>query len=146
MKSATSVCLAMSSLLLLTGCQEAVKDAPQLSAARGVVTLAGQPLAGVNVTFYPDTTRDNKGPSATATTNSSGEFVLVCGMKEGAVAGFHKVTVECARLGSRISASGTPEPPAPCLVAPKFGSLATTTITAEVTPFESVIEIEVPEK
>jgi hypothetical protein len=145
MKSMSVLWTALFTVCFLeTGCQEAVKDAPELSRVKGVVKSGDQPVSGAMVTFYPDTSRGNKGPSASATTNNAGEFVLICGMKEGAVTGFHKVTVECLRISSSINTSGPVEPMQPCVIAPKFSALTTTTLTAEVPPFDSVIELDIP--
>ncbi len=47
-------------------------DQPELGRVRGTVTLDEKPLAGVNVTFFPD-----KGRAAAATTDSAGKYDLI---------------------------------------------------------------------
>lgn len=59
------------SLLLVTGCSRP-KDMPDLGRVSGRVTIDGQPLAGVIISFMPD-----KGRAAAATTDSEGRYDLV---------------------------------------------------------------------
>ncbi len=63
----------------------------------GTVTLDGQPLSSVMVSFMPN----GGGPAASALTDASGKYSLVTAGKKGAVLGKHtvKVTTVVAAVG-----------------------------------------------
>jgi hypothetical protein len=89
-------------LLVLTfsGCsgKSAVKTA-------GIVTLDGQPLEGVEVTFHPE---DEKGKVATGETGSDGRFRLSTRNPfDGALPGKYKITVA---LSSKVGDGGEGAP------------------------------------
>lgn len=141
-----AIAVVLGLLMIVAGCQSPPKDAPQLAVVKGTVQHAGKAVAGAIVTFYPDGTRSTKGPSASGQTNAEGEFVLTSSAnQQGAVVGFHKVTIVCEQMGSRPQ-SAAPAVGAPCRIPIKYGSLATTTLTAEVLPNGVTLTIEVPEK
>ena len=72
-------------LVLLAGCGGS--DGPALYPVTGRLSKGGQPLAGVNVNFTPES-----GPASAGRTNEEGKFVLNAQSgKAGAVAGKHKV-------------------------------------------------------
>ncbi len=70
---------------LLLGCQKG----PKTGTVEGVVTLDGQPLADVMVTFTPV----EGGMASTGMTDNSGKYTLVYPGGKGAVLGKHKVSV-----------------------------------------------------
>ncbi|GAB4136480.1 carboxypeptidase-like regulatory domain-containing protein [Thermopirellula anaerolimosa] len=70
---------------LLLGCQKG----PKTGTVEGVVTMDGQPLANVLVTFTPV----EGGMASTGTTDDSGKYSLVYPGGKGAVVGKHKVSV-----------------------------------------------------
>ncbi len=68
-------------------------DGPQLAPVSGTVTMGGQPLADVVVTFYPK----GEGNSSSGTTNNSGEYTLKYTVdKDGAIIGEHEVRIVTA--------------------------------------------------
>jgi len=77
-------CLTLA-LVLAAGCGGS--DGPALYPVTGRLTKGGQPLAGVNVNFAPES-----GPASAGRTNEDGKFVLNSQSgRAGAVAGKHKV-------------------------------------------------------
>ena len=60
----------------------------------GTVTLDGTPLKSGAVNFYPDSSKGNKdGQIYVGAINEQGQYSLAGGGKEGAPAGWYKVTV-----------------------------------------------------
>jgi hypothetical protein len=77
--------------LTLAGC-----GGPQYEYAEveGTVTLAGKPLSGVEVTFYPDNEGPKQLPFANGKTNSLGKYTLTLpDGKAGALVGKSRVVV-----------------------------------------------------
>jgi hypothetical protein len=62
---------------------------PELGTVTGTVTMDGEPLDGVLVTFVPV----EGGRAATATTDASGKYELIYASEKGAVVGQHRVSV-----------------------------------------------------
>jgi hypothetical protein len=80
---------ALLSVTLVAGCSEA-KFAP----VSGTVTLDGDPLANVAVSFQPIGDEVNPGPGSSARTNDEGHYTLrVIGGGEGALIGKHRVEI-----------------------------------------------------
>jgi hypothetical protein len=76
-------------LVIVSGC-----GGSKYSPVSGTVTLDGQPLANVVVSFQPISAELNSGPGSTGRTNDKGEYTLeVVGGGNGAVDGWHKVTI-----------------------------------------------------
>ncbi|MCS7238567.1 MAG: carboxypeptidase-like regulatory domain-containing protein [Thermoguttaceae bacterium] len=73
-------------MLVFAGCGS---GGVQLGQVRGRVTMDGQPLPNVIVTFTPV----GGGMASTGTTNAEGYYELVCPQGKGAVVGQHKVSV-----------------------------------------------------
>ena len=81
------------SISTLVGCGDSGSNAP----VSGVVTLDGNPLSGIRVTFYPEPATGNSapGPYSTAVTDSEGKFSLVDRYDSpGAMVWKHKVEFE----------------------------------------------------
>lgn len=57
-------------IVCITGCSGST-DQPDVADVRGVVTLDGQPVAGVNILFQPES-----GRAAVGLTNDKGEYEL----------------------------------------------------------------------
>lgn len=77
----------------LVGCKDGGSNAPVV----GMVTLDGEPLAGLRVTFFPEPATGNvaPGPYSTAVTDGEGKFTLVDRYgKNGAMVWKHKVEFE----------------------------------------------------
>jgi hypothetical protein len=75
--------------LLLVGCGG---DGP-LSPVHGKVFFKGQPLSRGTIVFTPDPTRGGAGPQATAEIQPDGTFTLHTASVEGAIPGWHRVTI-----------------------------------------------------
>lgn len=81
------------SISTLVGCGDSGSNAP----VSGVVTLDGNPLSGIRVTFFPEAATGNAapGPYSTAVTDSEGKFSLVDRYDNpGAMVWKHKVEFE----------------------------------------------------
>ena len=81
------------SISTLVGCGGSSSNAP----VSGVVTLDGDPLSGIRVTFYPEPATGNSapGPYSTAVTDSEGKFSLVDRYDNpGAMVWLHRVEFE----------------------------------------------------
>jgi hypothetical protein len=78
----------------------------------GKVTMNDQPLAGVNVTFYPDTEGNEPAPFARGQTDGAGNYTLATGEGQtGVLAGKYRVVVSWPP-GDR-AAKGPPRPDIP---------------------------------
>lgn len=91
MKRSVSILRLVSLSLCLCGCGG--PKGPDLTPVTGSVTYKGRPLAGVNVTFLPES-----GPGAFATTDADGKFSLKTNGKEGAVNGKHQISIASAAI------------------------------------------------
>ena len=90
LKSFEVVCLTIISLSIATGCGDSGgSDQPDLGTVTGVVTMDGQPLANVTVSFTPE-----NGRPSFASTDDAGNYELgyLEGAK-GAVIGKHSVRI-----------------------------------------------------
>ena len=118
-----------------------------LAPVKGKVTMNGQPVRAATVSFIPDSSQGTEGPMSAGVLDDQGQFVLKTGSGEnGAIIGFHKVTVACPLDPSQGSSpSGQAVPQAgttPCDVPAKYESYATTDLTAEVTKGSNEINFE----
>src|SRR5262249_55882979 len=99
-------------LLLLGGCSS---PQPEFGEVQGQVTLNGKPLAGLIVTFYPDTERDGV-PYAQGTTDATGTYTLTARTGQaGAVVGKHRVVVNWPRQERPAPGEKPPPPPGPAI-------------------------------
>lgn len=78
-----AVCLLV--MLVCIGCD----SGPPLGSVSGKVTMDGQPMENVLVTFVPE----QGGRAATGKTDASGQYELIYLTHKGALVGKHKVTV-----------------------------------------------------
>lgn len=115
-KQAWPIALA-SGLALALAC--ASRDGIELAPVEGVVTLDGQPLANVGVTFLPE----GKGPLASGNTNAAGEFrVSTLRPQDGAPVGRHRVVLGAAEEGAAVA------------IPPVYSRPDTTPFSVEVQP------------
>lgn len=108
-----------------------------LAPVKGKVLLDGQPLAGVSVSFIPDTAKGTTGPQSGGTTNDQGEFTLSApDGGEGAVVGFHLILVSPPFREDQGSSTEGPnkvdEATSTVEVPEKYQNFATTDLTEEV--------------
>jgi hypothetical protein len=109
-------------------------------AVEGVVTLDGQPLPNVIVTFVPNSRGGAQPPSSTARTDDQGRFQLQCKRsgdteEPGAVVGTHSVLV--TQMTDRKSRSEDPDAKANVSLTKKvpahYGVPGKTPLTVDVT-------------
>jgi hypothetical protein len=98
-------------LVFILGCSDS-KYAP----VSGTVTMDGEPLADVLVTFQPAGDTMNPGPGSSGRTNDKGEYTLkVIGEnQQGAVIGMHTVQIQHMGAGKASAKVNIP---------PKYNSL-----------------------
>jgi len=90
-------------VLLIVGCESGPKG--KVTPVAGRVTLDGKPLAGITVSYMPETS-PGQIPGSFGMTNADGNYVLkTADGRDGAVVGKHDVTVRGERADDR---SGTP--------------------------------------
>jgi hypothetical protein len=77
-------------VVFTAGCQEGERELVPVS---GTVHYQGQPLKGGTIVFVPDLERGGSGPTASAVIEPDGTYKLHTGEREGAVMGWHRVTV-----------------------------------------------------
>ncbi len=88
MKNAFWAVFAVSLLVVIAGCGPQ-SDLPELGTVSGVVTMDGEPLAGVSVKFVPA-----NGRTSSATTDGSGRYELTYTREvKGAEVGEHTVYI-----------------------------------------------------
>lgn len=111
------------SMLCVSGCQKG----PKTGTVEGVVTMDGQPLANVLVTFTPV----EGGMASTGTTDEQGKYTLVYPGGKGALVGKHKVSVRTlpkAQAATEISSDD------PSYEAAYSGAVQSSSTTAFVEP------------
>lgn len=86
-------CVAALALLYAAGCGQ---DGPKLTPVRGTVYYKGVPLKGGMVVFAPDPERGGQGPMALAEIRPDGTYNLRTDGDQGAVPGWHRITVSPA--------------------------------------------------
>jgi len=108
----------------LPGCRDS--NQRQTAAVHGKVTFRGQPLAGANIFFVAE-----KGPRASADTDSQGEFRLMTYRAgDGAVPGDYKVGIS-----KYVADPATAKDPVPSMkneIPEKYGNPTTSGLTAKV--------------
>ena len=77
-------------LLLTTGCGG---DSDKPAAVQGRVYYLGKPLEGGTIVFTPDPARGGSGPLAVSVIQADGRYRLQSDEKDGAIPGWHRVTV-----------------------------------------------------
>lgn len=77
-------------LLLALGCS---RDPGPRQQVRGRVYFQGTPIPGGTIVFAPDPDRTGRGPLARAAILFDGSYDLATGPDQGAIAGWHRVTV-----------------------------------------------------
>jgi len=93
-------------LPLVAGCG----TKPQaLAAVRGQVFFHGQPLAGGTIVFTPDPERGGRGPLACGEIGPDGRYELHTDGTDGAIVGWHRVTV-AAHPPAAAAGAETPPP------------------------------------
>jgi len=135
---AVVTCLAAAAILAAAGCGSRrdrwVENRPPTYAARGVVTLAGTPVAGATVVFSSADFR----LSACGFTDSRGRFTLrTFEPGDGAVAGRHGVRIEkykedFTRLDDPAVAYGAKTPQGIPLLPERYAAAETSGFTADV--------------
>lgn len=97
----TAKAAALSALLVLSAGCGGSSDAPETAPVSGIVTVKGQPKAGLNVTFQPEA----GGRSATGITDDEGNFTLTTyNTGDGAAIGTHHVAVSAGSAGGEDAA------------------------------------------
>lgn len=124
--------VAVAAVLASGGCG---KRGPALIPVTGTVTLDGQPLEGVNVTFMPVAGAEGEG--GIAVTDASGKYELkqFRGTGKGTAAGEYRVTISKVVMadGSPIPADkSAAEVQTKDLLPAKYSDLGATTLTATV--------------
>jgi hypothetical protein len=117
-------------VLASTGCGQAGTGRAPTAPVAGVMTLGGQPLADVTITFTPAA-----GRPATGRTDATGRFTLsTFAAGDGAVPGEHRVTLSVPAVD--VPMPGTPEAagyiPAKRAFPERYGGLDTTDLRVEI--------------
>jgi hypothetical protein len=87
--------------LLPLGCGQ---SGSPLAPVQGRVFYRGQPLLGGTVVFTPDAERGGRGPQAWAEIDAQGNYTLRTEGKNGAVPGWHLVTIAAPGQGDELPA------------------------------------------
>ena len=142
-----------------TGSGDAQKFTAQLSPVTGMLSLDGKPLAGVMVSYVPDSQAQSEGELATGITDESGKYTLMTFIPgsgsrsaDGAVPGAYKVAIT-----KLVMPDGTPVPAettdadaealgAKQLLPPKYSSFESTKLTAVVKGEPNTIDFELKSK
>ena len=122
--------LALTLIVVCLGCSG--ERVPKLTEVEGTLTMDGQPLPEVKVTFLPDPEKENTGRQATAVTDASGRFVMMYegpkGKVPGVSAGWNRVI-----LKDMIAANTSrDEKPLPIRFAAKYGDVEDTPLRYEI--------------
>lgn len=105
-------CLAVIALVSLSfiGCGKAGPKF-ELTPAKGILRIDGQPAADVMVQVMPDIAKDGQGPTSQAVTNAAGEFVLqTVDGKAGAAVG-ESIAIFVDAVEERPAQGETGKPP-----------------------------------
>ena len=114
-------------ICLLSGCWGYRPDLPPTEPVTGTVTLDGEPVAGARVQFVPDKSKGTEGAMASGVTDAQGEYELQTATVEGAIVGFHKISVE-ARAQPKDQYDTLPQ----LLTPERYADHNTSGLTAEV--------------
>jgi hypothetical protein len=113
----------------------------------GSLTQEGNPLAGVMVTFVPDTDQKDRGPSAQGLTDSQGHFKLASvDGRRGVATGRHRVLLRdtlAARPQGRRGGSKEDKQPPPSRIPAKYQNAAQMPLTRDVQAGPQVIPLTV---
>ncbi len=91
------------SLIFVSGCGPEFKTVP----VSGTVTLDTRPVAGAGVVYSPD----QAGPTASATTDANGKYMLMTGKFTGAAPGKYRISVfKEETTGIKVGADGLEAP------------------------------------
>lgn len=104
-------------------------DGPQVVKVQGTLTLEGEPLSGVGVSFRPDASKGNTLPYLPGgSTDESGVYQLTTAAKDGAPEGWYKVVLfpPSAPPGAEMPKSTKPP------FNPKYSDPAKSELTIEV--------------
>lgn len=136
---AISFVLLLAAVATITGC-----GGPTLGRVEGSVRVAGQPLAGVVVTFIPEVERDAAALRSLAQTDRHGRYRLRNEkQQEGAAVGKHRVIVEdLAILSAPRSADGTVVQRPRARFLPAYSDPLRTPLVVEVKPGEQTLDLE----
>lgn len=144
-------------VLVAMTCLGCGSSGPALHSVTGKVTLDGQPLPNVNVSFFPS---NSKLPSSGGLTDSQGVYKLTTAQgASGAVAGKHKVTVYGGQTGGTARPEGMykdggtkdamGKSVAPKIESPvpeKYSSPDKSTLEKDVAAKSNVIDLELSSK
>jgi hypothetical protein len=112
-----------------------VGNIPDLASVTGTVTMDGEPLPGVVVNFNSESSRPSSG-----TTDENGEYKLMFNEKtEGAAIGKHKVMIIKVPNGQASPGQASQ------MAIPMRYSFQST-LTADVTPGDNVIDFDLESK
>lgn len=137
---ATLRCLWIAAAVVLAGCG----SQRELGEVEGIVRAGGQPLAGVLITFVPETAPGNAAPRSLSQTDAKGRYVLRTeSQREGAVVGKHRVVVEdLAILLAPRSPDGTVVKRPPVRVSARYTDPLRTPLLVEVKPGSQAINLD----
>jgi hypothetical protein len=130
------LCVAACLFVVSSGCGS---SGPELGQVTGTVTMDGQPVPGLNITFAPA----EKGPTSVGGTNQEGRYKLLYNTdRQGAVLGKHNVII---RSGERdTDEDGKPTGPKPVKIPAKYSQAGE--LTADVKAGSQEINFELDSK
>ncbi len=136
-------------LIVLAGCSS---PTPDLGEVQGRVTMEGQPLANVQVTFAPEKSSEKSPlPISTGTTDRDGSYRLKTTVgTAGAAVGSHRVIVEDIAADAPSEGNGREaqdeKPPAvasvPSRVSQRYSTAAATPLRRDVKLGDNTINFE----
>jgi hypothetical protein len=130
--------------ITLAGC---AKRAP-LGEVAGTVTLAGKPLAGIQVAFTPDPEKHPDLPRSTGLTDDQGRYHLQCDDNRlGAVIGEHMISISDLHLDAPVVRRDSPEEdlpqkPRPRRFPTRYEHAATSPLRKQVIPGSQTIDLQ----
>jgi hypothetical protein len=121
--------------IVLPGCAEQL----ELGKVSGTVTLAGRPLAGVQVIFLPDPAVHRGLPRSTGITDEEGRFELLCDDgRPGAAPATHLVMIVDLALDAPVVVRGSD---AEDLPRPRSRARVPAVYQSSKTPLREIIEL-----
>lgn len=121
---------------LVAGCGES----NQLVQATGSITVDGKPAEGAVLLFHPE----SDGELASGEADATGSFALTSNMRPGIAPGRYRVTAswpDPSKRATKEDLQAGRSDDAPDLLQGKYVQLNTTTLSAEITPQTSQIEL-----
>lgn len=138
----TSLLVLIATLLFTVGCGG--ERVPNLATVKGRLTLDGEPLDQIKVTFMPDAERGCLGRSAWGETNENGEYTLTYQYPEkpepGAAIGWHKVVLRDLQPANSRDESGGQKPRR---ISGLYSNSPKTPLEFEVKEGENTFDVEV---